>query len=903
MTCWIRLGIEPTKDHDVIRVAYRARLPEHHPETDPQGFQALRQAYEAALQYARQAEAAANKASEDEGMGDDSPLIDPQPDEVSPVLADFNGLLDDETRRFDPAAWQGFIQQLDQLPLESLEQVSWQVLHTLIDCGPLSYACARLLERRLGWSSQLLQLDLGHAQQIDQFLQRIERDDPFDTAQMSQWSPAAQVETLWYTRTLEQVYQQRPLHEFVAFFSQHTCLPLPREEAFVQRLLVQCSLAGIGGPSLLELCQERHRQAPDDADALYLLACQASALGLTHQALQHWSRLWQQHQHPQAATWLLGLCAERQPLWQPLLIQAFDRLENFRAWPHGLGDVEQAFGSPSQRPETLARWYGLNNHRLKGLAGAFVDWRLGADEWPLLAQLCIDQTDSSLQRLYRHAWALHRGDVALLQALLAEPDSTDVLEQLVLEGFKYQAEQLLCWLTQAPVPLALKAFLESHSAHAYLAHELNQGEPRALCQLWLKRWRPYESRALERIAEVFEPARQGAEGSELELWIDLGRQGVYLPAMPSAQDAWSWHRQTLFLTGLLQQPERWLELTGLDSLACLTVTASHPLARLLSVLQRLPAEQSGLFGLLGWLDSKDPVQSLLAQRLMSAQQALDSPRLPSNLALYTCYLSDDQPFNDEALGTLLFWGVLYQDPLLDAEQHRALLKDIARVTSDGDWFEAFRDGLIKGQPSRPPLTALEADGIDSSAFSLAVNTLKGLVRYGSAGVPRRKLLQKLQRAKDDTAHSIGLRFALTALLSWCERLLLAKADTQPASPLAMWRLGTRLAQGPFFWQVLGCGLLTPWAALMCGSVPLGLAILLLGALALFGVFLRRLHDMGRGLPTLLICLLLTPALPFLPLLMLVAPSDRLPNRYGVPPSGDRSALQGGLQAGLRRLNG
>ena len=147
MTCWIRLGIEPTKDHDVIRGAYRARLPEHHPETDPQGFQALRQAYEAALQYARQAEAAANKASEDEGMGDDSPLIDLPPDEVSPVLADFNGLLDDETRRFDPAAWQGFIQQLDQLPLESLEQVSWQVLHTLIDCGPLSYACARLLER------------------------------------------------------------------------------------------------------------------------------------------------------------------------------------------------------------------------------------------------------------------------------------------------------------------------------------------------------------------------------------------------------------------------------------------------------------------------------------------------------------------------------------------------------------------------------------------------------------------------------------------------------------------------------------------------------------------------------------------------------------------------------------
>ena len=59
MSCWIKLGIEPTKDQDLIRGAYRARLPEFHPETDPQGFQALRQAYEHALKFAAQAVPAA----------------------------------------------------------------------------------------------------------------------------------------------------------------------------------------------------------------------------------------------------------------------------------------------------------------------------------------------------------------------------------------------------------------------------------------------------------------------------------------------------------------------------------------------------------------------------------------------------------------------------------------------------------------------------------------------------------------------------------------------------------------------------------------------------------------------------------------------------------------------------
>jgi uncharacterized membrane protein YhaH (DUF805 family) len=170
-------------------------------------------------------------------------------------------------------------------------------------------------------------------------------------------------------------------------------------------------------------------------------------------------------------------------------------------------------------------------------------------------------------------------------------------------------------------------------------------------------------------------------------------------------------------------------------------------------------------------------------------------------------------------------------------------------------------------------------------------------------VPRTKVLQQLQRGKDDAANSVGLRLALTALLSWSERLLLAKSDTRPVPSTAVWRLGSRLGRKAFIGQVLGGVLITPIMVLLNGTVVLGV-VMLLGIALLLSAILRRLHDMGRGIPTLLIFACLTPVLPFLPLVLFGFPGDKLPNRYGVPPgSAGEDTLPGGLQATLRRLNG
>ena len=86
---WITLGIEPTKDEEIIRKAYLELLPNFHPEDDPEGFQRLRAAYESALSYTKESEEFANDDTSESGL----------------IVRELTGILDDFVRRLNPDEW------------------------------------------------------------------------------------------------------------------------------------------------------------------------------------------------------------------------------------------------------------------------------------------------------------------------------------------------------------------------------------------------------------------------------------------------------------------------------------------------------------------------------------------------------------------------------------------------------------------------------------------------------------------------------------------------------------------------------------------------------------------------------------------------------------------------------
>ena len=65
MDCWEILGIRKTEDQEEIRKAYYKQLPHFHPEENPEGFRALRQAMEEALEIAAETAGAQETAMMD----------------------------------------------------------------------------------------------------------------------------------------------------------------------------------------------------------------------------------------------------------------------------------------------------------------------------------------------------------------------------------------------------------------------------------------------------------------------------------------------------------------------------------------------------------------------------------------------------------------------------------------------------------------------------------------------------------------------------------------------------------------------------------------------------------------------------------------------------------------------
>ena len=144
---WKILGIEPTKDTEIIREAYLQALPLFHPEDDPTGFMELRAAYEAALAAARVEYE--EGAEEGEGGADSG-----GPD---PVRSAIRGILDDFPRRMEESEWEGLFENEGQT-IDQQEALSDKLLIELMEGQFLPRRIWKLFDKVFSWSVRARQL-------------------------------------------------------------------------------------------------------------------------------------------------------------------------------------------------------------------------------------------------------------------------------------------------------------------------------------------------------------------------------------------------------------------------------------------------------------------------------------------------------------------------------------------------------------------------------------------------------------------------------------------------------------------------------------------------------------------------------------------------------------------------
>lgn len=252
--CWKILEIEETTDVDIIRRAYLALLPSFHPETDPQGFKQLRQAYEEALRIAQSPAKS---------------VWQPEEYEVAEheILLAFRALLASDSERFLPSAWQRFIQQLNYCSMEEIDELRWSLCTIAMNTAHLSFECVVLLAERLRW---LQEENVGEIdeEELESFLYAIAKGNVFNFQTILHLPVAVQNDTIDFYQMFARIWSSHP-EWLTLYLAQHRAVIIPDDAKLHRNLLRWYSAGRLGIPELLDYARSWREAESDNEDARY----------------------------------------------------------------------------------------------------------------------------------------------------------------------------------------------------------------------------------------------------------------------------------------------------------------------------------------------------------------------------------------------------------------------------------------------------------------------------------------------------------------------------------------------------------------------------------------------------------------------------------------------------------
>ncbi|WP_421506271.1 hypothetical protein [Erwinia rhapontici] len=877
-SCWETLGIEPTQDQQVIRQAYRDLLPTCHPESNPEGFKRLRDAYEQARK----------------GVDEPAPLMPfapPAPPPETPS-ADPTGLLDafsqliaSPAERYLPINWLRFISQLDAHPVATIDQLRWPLLEAVLQVNFVSADCLLLLANRLQWRMRLPELDQDLGARADDLLNFAEGGDIFDLSTLAPLSLAAQDETLGYFHQIRHFYWEQPTGWLRHLLREPRVIYWPSCPRLMKQVARWFNVAADSNAEVRDYCLRQQERHPDDPEWLYLSASHCSMMGDHDTAFPLWLILHEQYQHAEAEQWLLAWCASHSPDYLPLLIQAFDRPDVPPA-ASATDEEETAYRPQAQSPQTLVRWAETIPMDVSPVATDFISWKSGRYRaqvmFPHLLQ--VDGSDTLLH-LYWQASMLTMGNEALLQAILDQPLPAAPLEALILRGLQRQAAQRLAWLQGSPVLAAFSAWL-SAPEETPLPEIFADGEGAAWKQsiAWLWHWRPLPPHSLSRLAQ--HPAYGESVLPAHTSWLCylLGHADIALPEEDQTppHDAL---RQVMLLETMLE-----LDIDNISLLSQLNdfpLDEQHPFWSMYQVFTQIdPAQGDEVGQLKSHLDLNNSLHFNCWTRLPVSIEEYIARReeISSNSAHYFYrYQAEWQP---RLAQSPFAYQALYHAVFLshdNAQYAQENLDALEALTATSPEETAFKQQLLLRQlPVFPTDDPLASGASNASAIALGIHQLGSNPEY----LLDAKLSAAAGNCADDPAMDIALRLAAATMLQINTRRQNAfeQYPQRRSYFWQFWRVNSRLGRVGLILQiVLGSELaiLLVNAIVTEGQLANTALSALLVVMNVYSAIVRRGRDLGLASADKLKEINI-PVLKLLGMYLFKRGMPE-PNRFGPPP--------------------